>query len=80
MNGMPEGGFSPQAGATRAQAAKVAYLICDMRGAAPPIPPTPVPEPAGTDGSGSDAPQPEPPADSGTPADDPTYVDPSPVH
>jgi hypothetical protein len=30
MNGMPEGGFAPQAGATRAEAAKVAYLLCAL--------------------------------------------------
>jgi hypothetical protein len=42
MNGMPEGGFAPQAGATRAQAAKVAYMIYTLAqqgtGAYPPPP------------------------------------------
>ncbi|MCL1982691.1 MAG: S-layer homology domain-containing protein [Clostridiales bacterium] len=31
MNGMPEGDFQPQGNATRAQAAKVLYIFCDIR-------------------------------------------------
>jgi hypothetical protein len=67
MNGMPDGGFAPQLGATRAQAAKVAYMLCEMRGAAPPLPPSEsgVPQPPGDTGGGIG---PAPPADgSGTP-------------
>jgi hypothetical protein len=49
MNGMPDGGFDPQAGATRAQAAKVAYLICALKDGQPyPLPPE-------TDGGQQDA-------------------------
>jgi hypothetical protein len=39
MNGMPDGGFDPQAGATRAQAAKVAYLLCALKDVPPGAPP-----------------------------------------
>jgi hypothetical protein len=78
MNGMPDGAFAPQTGATRAQAAKVAYMLCEMRAASPPaVPPpgdasdtpSPVPPPGG---DASDTPSPEtPPEDSGeqTPPD-----------
>ncbi|MDR1571810.1 MAG: S-layer homology domain-containing protein [Clostridiales Family XIII bacterium] len=33
MNGMPDGGFEPQGSATRAQAAKVAFVLCAIRDA-----------------------------------------------
>jgi hypothetical protein len=54
MNGMPQGGFEPQAGATRAQAAKVAYMLCGLPAAQP------APLPPGTDGTqpGTDGTQP----------------------
>ncbi|MDR2131763.1 MAG: S-layer homology domain-containing protein [Clostridiales Family XIII bacterium] len=40
MNGMPEGGFEPLAGATRAQAAKVAYMLRALKESQPaPLPP-----------------------------------------
>jgi hypothetical protein len=59
MNGMPDGGFAPQAGATRAQAAKVAYLLCEMP-VGQPYPPPPggsdtPPDEDGADGTGDAA-------------------------
>jgi hypothetical protein len=60
MNGMPEGGFEPQAGATRAQSAKVAYMLCALQTAqGGPLPPEDGVAPAGEDGGGQDATAPQ---------------------
>ncbi|MDR2088464.1 MAG: S-layer homology domain-containing protein [Clostridiales Family XIII bacterium] len=50
MNGMPAGGFDPQAGATRAQAAKVAYMLCEMKD----MQPAPLPPEGGDAGQGTE--------------------------
>jgi hypothetical protein len=65
MNGMPEGDFAPQAGATRAQAAKVAYMLCALRDAQGY---SPLPADGGDTAPGTDGDAQTPDAD-GAPAD-----------
>ncbi|MDR2296029.1 MAG: S-layer homology domain-containing protein, partial [Clostridiales Family XIII bacterium] len=87
MNGMPEGGFEPQAGATRAQAAKVAYMLCALRAQTPdePLPPAdgtqtqPAPEESGgaTDTDGAQT-QPAPEESGGATDTDGTQTQPAP--